>query len=268
MSDLDLRDAVDRAIKALEPVSRYRAVNGDDWPALKVRPVLDMLRAALAQPQDRPRTEQDAWEEWAQTTRPSGDVDEVQRKWLASAERAAFLEESEQTQAQAEPAAWWVPSFSEPLVGIGPKKPMLWPEAQPLYSNQPAQPERQDDHFPDAGKMVSSQQGQAAPTVETGLVVMRDKVSRRWYVYSPEHKGVCTLFRVVSGPFGDQPAANAALAGLMKAAQPQAEPVAWLRVSNISEIASGAFLPGELGGVELRSERLVPLVIVPGKNAS
>lgn len=143
MSDLDLRDAVDRAIKALEPVSRYRAVNGDDWPALKVRPVLDMLRAALAQPQDRPRTEQDAWEEWAQTTRPSGDVDEVQRKWLASAERAAFLEESEQTQAQAEPAAWWVPSFSEPLVGIGPKKPMLWPEAQPLYSYQPAQPERQ-----------------------------------------------------------------------------------------------------------------------------
>ena len=139
MSDLDLRDAVDRAIKALEPVSRYRAVNGDDWPALKVRPVLDMLRAALAQPQDRPRTEQDAWEEWAQTTRPSGDVDEVQRKWLASAERAAFLEESEQTQAQAEPAAWWVPSFSEPLVGIGPKKPMLWPEAQPLYSNQPVE---------------------------------------------------------------------------------------------------------------------------------
>lgn len=51
--------------------------------------------------------------------------------------------EIEQTQAQAEPAAWWVPSFSEPLVGIGPKKPMLWPEAQPLYSNQPAQPEHQ-----------------------------------------------------------------------------------------------------------------------------
>ena len=215
MSDLDLRDAVDRAIKALEPVSQYRAVNGDDWPALKVRPVLDMLRAALAQPQDRPRTEQDAWEEWAQTTRPSGDVDEVQRKWLASAERAAFLEESEQTQAQAEPAAWWVPSFSEPLVGIGPKKPMLWPEAQPLYSNQPAQPERQDDHFPDAGN-----------------------------------------------------------------------PVAWLRVSNISGRPTGAFLTSELDRVMLRTERLVPMVIrqhaepvacarcghmnwiMPGKNAS
>lgn len=48
-------------------------------------------------------------------------------------------------QSQAEPVAWWVPSFSEPLVGIGPKKPMLWPEAQPLYSRQPAQPEQQDE---------------------------------------------------------------------------------------------------------------------------
>lgn len=100
-----------------------------------------------------------------------------------------------------------------------------------------AQP--QEDHSPDAGKMVSSQQGQAAPTVETGLVVMRDKVSRRWYVYSPEHKGVCTLFRVVSGPFGDQPAANAALAGLMKAAQPQAEPVECARCGHMNWIMPG-----------------------------
>lgn len=32
------------------------------------------------------------------------------------------------------PSAWWVPRFEHPLVGRGPKKPMLWPEAEPLYA--------------------------------------------------------------------------------------------------------------------------------------
>lgn len=31
------------------------------------------------------------------------------------------------------PCAWWVPAFSEPLVSRGEAKPMLWPEAKPLY---------------------------------------------------------------------------------------------------------------------------------------
>lgn len=31
------------------------------------------------------------------------------------------------------PCAWWVPAFGEPLVSRGEAKPMLWPEAKPLY---------------------------------------------------------------------------------------------------------------------------------------
>ncbi len=29
--------------------------------------------------------------------------------------------------------AWWVPTFAEPLVGRGDKRPMLYPDAKPLY---------------------------------------------------------------------------------------------------------------------------------------
>lgn len=50
--------------------------------------------------------------------------------------------------------------------------------------------------------------------------------------------------------------------------QPQADhfpdagnPVAWLRVSNISGRPTGAFLTSELDRVMLRTERLVPMVI-------
>lgn len=35
------------------------------------------------------------------------------------------------------PCAWWVPAFSEPLVSRGETKPMLWPEAKPLYELAP-----------------------------------------------------------------------------------------------------------------------------------
>lgn len=31
------------------------------------------------------------------------------------------------------PCAWWVPHFEQPIVGREPAKPMLWPEAKPLY---------------------------------------------------------------------------------------------------------------------------------------
>lgn len=31
------------------------------------------------------------------------------------------------------PCAWWIPTFAEPLVGRGDKRPMLYPDAKPLY---------------------------------------------------------------------------------------------------------------------------------------
>jgi len=46
--------------------------------------------------QPRKRTEQDAWEDWAAKVRPAGDVDEVQRRWLASPERRDFMDEDAQ----------------------------------------------------------------------------------------------------------------------------------------------------------------------------
>ena len=30
------------------------------------------------------------------------------------------------------PVAWWIPEFENPLVGVGPKQPLLYPDAKPL----------------------------------------------------------------------------------------------------------------------------------------
>jgi len=34
-----------------------------------------------------------------------------------------------------EPVAWWMPSFSVPVVGRGPKRPFRYPESEPLYAH-------------------------------------------------------------------------------------------------------------------------------------
>lgn len=41
------------------------------------------------------RFEQDAFHDWLYSVYPSGDVDEVQRKWLESYERECWLDEQE-----------------------------------------------------------------------------------------------------------------------------------------------------------------------------
>ena len=58
----------------------------------------DLLRELAAEP--RKRTEQDAFEDWLEKERPSGDVTEVQRQWESSSELAEFLDEQRE---QAEP---------------------------------------------------------------------------------------------------------------------------------------------------------------------
>ena len=60
----------------------------------------NLLRELAAEP--RKRTEEDAFEDWLEKECPSGDVDEVQRKWEASEALAELLDEQRK---QAERAA-------------------------------------------------------------------------------------------------------------------------------------------------------------------
>lgn len=71
--------------------------------ALRLADFLDELRYAgafhdaafLRELANEPckRTEQDAFEDWLEKERPSGDVTEVQRQWESSIELAEFLDE-------------------------------------------------------------------------------------------------------------------------------------------------------------------------------
>jgi hypothetical protein len=55
--------------------------------------VVENPSARRTEPEPRKRTEEDAFEDWLEKECPSGDVDEVQRKWEASEALAELLDE-------------------------------------------------------------------------------------------------------------------------------------------------------------------------------
>ena len=70
----------------------------DSFYQREVLETASFLRELAAEP--RKRTEEDAFEDWLEKECPSGDVDEVQRKWEASEALAELLDEQRK---QAEP---------------------------------------------------------------------------------------------------------------------------------------------------------------------
>lgn len=78
------------------------ALEVEKWhvSAVTMQDAANLLRELAAEP--RKRIEEDAFEDWLEKECPSGDVDEVQRKWEASEALAELLDEQRK---QAERAA-------------------------------------------------------------------------------------------------------------------------------------------------------------------
>ena len=85
-----------RALRLADEMERGQTL-GYSWGVLDA---VELLRELAAEP--RKRIEEDAFEDWLEKECPSGDVDEVQRKWEASEALAELLDEQRK---QAERAA-------------------------------------------------------------------------------------------------------------------------------------------------------------------